>query len=62
MRNGQLGINLSESLLRCPGIVALNRQNYAQDIQIGYGARATFGVVTYEPSSPQCSAASVNSD
>ena len=47
LRDGQLGINLSESLLRVPGIVALNRQNYAQDIQIssrGYGARATFGV------------------
>src|SRR5690606_32178338 len=47
LRNGQLGINLSESLVRVPGVVALNRQNYAQDIQIsvrGYGARATFGV------------------
>jgi iron complex outermembrane receptor protein len=47
LRNGQLGINLSETLLRVPGVVALNRQNYAQDLQIsvrGYGARATFGV------------------
>lgn len=47
LRNGQLGINLSESLARVPGITALNRQNYAQDVQIssrGYGARATFGV------------------
>jgi len=47
LRDSQLGINLSESLVRVPGIVALNRQNYAQDIQIssrGYGARATFGV------------------
>lgn len=47
IRNGQLGVNLSESLVRVPGVVALNRQNYAQDIQIsvrGYGARATFGV------------------
>jgi iron complex outermembrane receptor protein len=47
LRDAQLGINLSESLVRVPGIVALNRQNYAQDVQIssrGYGARATFGV------------------
>nr|WP_226986128.1 TonB-dependent receptor [Ramlibacter tataouinensis] len=47
LREGQLGINLSESLVRVPGLVALNRQNYAQDVQIssrGYGARATFGV------------------
>jgi iron complex outermembrane receptor protein len=47
LRNGQLQINLSESLARVPGVVALNRQNYAQDIQIstrGFGARATFGV------------------
>jgi iron complex outermembrane receptor protein len=47
LRQGQLGINLSESLVRVPGIVALNRQNYAQDIQVssrGFGARSTFGV------------------
>ncbi len=40
-------INLSESLQRVPGVVARNRQNYAQDLQIsirGFGARATFGV------------------
>ncbi|MFL6694136.1 MAG: TonB-dependent receptor family protein, partial [Ramlibacter sp.] len=46
LRDGQLGVNLSESLARVPGITALNRQNYAQDIQIssrGYGARSTFG-------------------
>jgi len=47
LRNGQLQINLSESLVRVPGVVALNRQNYAQDLQIsvrGFGARSTFGV------------------
>lgn len=47
IRNGQLQVNLSESLARVPGVVALNRQNYAQDIQIssrGFGARSTFGV------------------
>jgi len=40
-------VNLSEALARVPGVVALNRQNYAQDIQIssrGFGARSTFGV------------------
>lgn len=44
---GQLRIDLSESLARVPGIVALNRQNYAQDVQIssrGFGARASFGI------------------
>lgn len=47
IRDGQLGVNVSESLARVPGITALNRQNYAQDIQVssrGYGARSTFGV------------------
>jgi iron complex outermembrane recepter protein len=47
MRNAQLQVNLSEPLARVPGVVALNRQNYAQDLQIsvrGYGARSTFGV------------------
>ncbi|UAW98545.1 TonB-dependent receptor [Halopseudomonas nanhaiensis] len=42
-----LGANVSESLQRLPGIVALNRQNYAQDLQIssrGFGSRAQFGV------------------
>lgn len=40
-------VNVSESLVRVPGIVAQNRQNYAQDVQIssrGFGARSTFGV------------------
>ena len=40
-------INLSEALARVPGLVANNRSNYAQDLQIssrGFGARATFGV------------------
>jgi iron complex outermembrane receptor protein len=47
LQQGQLQINLSESLSRVPGIVVQNRQNYAQDLQIssrGFGARATFGV------------------
>ncbi|WP_152620121.1 TonB-dependent receptor [Lysobacter sp. A03] len=40
-------IDLSESLRRIPGVVARDRQNDAQDLQIsirGFGARATFGV------------------
>ena len=40
-------VNLSEALGRVPGLVVLNRGNYAQDLQInsrGFGARATFGV------------------
>ena len=47
IRNSQLQVNISESLVRVPGVVALNRQNYAQDLQIsvrGFGARSTFGV------------------
>jgi iron complex outermembrane receptor protein len=45
--NAQPLVNLSETLVRVPGIVTLNRQNYAQDLQIssrGFGARAAFGV------------------
>ena len=41
------GINLSETLVGVPGIIARDRQNYAQDEQIsvrGFGGRATFGV------------------
>ena len=47
LREGRPQVNLSESLGRVPGIVVLNRQNYAQDLQIssrGFGARSTFGV------------------
>jgi iron complex outermembrane receptor protein len=47
IRDGQLQVNLSEVLPALPGVVANNRQNYAQDLQIsirGFGARSTFGV------------------
>jgi iron complex outermembrane receptor protein len=47
IRDGQLQVNLSESLLVVPGINVENRQNYAQDLQIsvrGFGARSSFGV------------------
>lgn len=43
----QQRVNISESLVRVPGVVAQNRQNYAQDLQIssrGFGARSTFGI------------------
>jgi iron complex outermembrane receptor protein len=46
IRDGQAGFNLSEPLARTPGLVALNRQNYAQDLLIssrGFGANSTFG-------------------
>jgi iron complex outermembrane receptor protein len=47
IQNDQPMVNLSETLSRVPGLVAQNRQNYAQDLQIssrGFGARSTFGV------------------
>ena len=47
LREGQRQVNLSEALQRVPGFTALDRQNYAQDLQIqsrGYGARSTFGI------------------
>ena len=40
-------VNLSESLNRIPGLTILNRQNYAQDLQLsirGFGSRAAFGL------------------
>lgn len=47
LAEAQYQVNLSEALARVPGLVANNRQNYAQDLQIsirGFGARAAFGV------------------
>ena len=46
IHDGQAEQNLSEPLARAPGIFALNRQNYAQDLLIssrGFGANSTFG-------------------
>jgi iron complex outermembrane receptor protein len=40
-------VNASEALAAVPGLVAQNRQNYAQELQIssrGFGARSAFGV------------------
>ena len=45
--NGGFQVNLSEVLNRVPGITVLNRQNYAQDLQLsirGFGSRSTFGI------------------
>ena len=41
------GLRQQESLNRVPGLTILNRQNYAQDLQLsirGFGARAPFGI------------------
>lgn len=43
----QAKVNASEALAAVPGVTVLNRQNYAQDLQIssrGFGARSAFGV------------------
>ena len=47
LREAQRRVSLSESLARVPGITVLDRQNYAQDLQVqsrGFGARSTFGI------------------
>ena len=45
--DGRPQVNLSESLSLVPGLLARDRQNQAQDLQLsirGFGARSTFGV------------------
>ena len=47
VRNNRWQVNLSESLGSVPGLIARDRQNYAQDVQIsvrGFGSRSTFGI------------------
>ena len=47
IQNAGPQVNLSESLNRVPGLTILNRQNYAQDLQLsirGFGARSAFGI------------------
>ncbi len=47
IRNGRAQVNISESVGGVPGLLARDRQNYAQDVQIsvrGFGARSTFGI------------------
>lgn len=46
--DNRLGVNVSETLGTLPGVLARDRQNYAQDQQIsvrGFGTRAPFGIV-----------------
>ncbi len=45
---GSLGINLSEGVQAVPGMLARNRQDYAQEEQVsirGFGANSTFGIL-----------------
>lgn len=47
LRAGRAQVNISEGLGAVPGLLARDRQNYAQDVQIsvrGFGARASFGI------------------
>ncbi|MBA4218149.1 MAG: TonB-dependent siderophore receptor [Methylibium sp.] len=47
LRAGHAQVNISEGLSGVPGLLARDRQNYAQDVQIsvrGFGARASFGI------------------
>lgn len=47
VRDNRLQVNISESLGPVPGLLARDRQNYAQDVQVsvrGFGARSTFGI------------------
>lgn len=46
-RDDRAQVNISESLGAVPGLIARDRQNYAQDVQIsmrGFGARSSFGL------------------
>jgi iron complex outermembrane recepter protein len=47
LRNDALGVNLADDLATVPGLLARNRNNYAQDQQIsirGIGANSAFGI------------------
>lgn len=47
LQQGQIQVNLSETLGRVPGVIIQNRQNYAQDLQLsvrGFGFRSNFGI------------------
>ncbi len=47
LRNDALGVNLADDLATVPGLLARNRNNYAQDQQIsirGFGANSAFGI------------------
>jgi iron complex outermembrane receptor protein len=45
--NSGAQVNLSDALTLAPGVVSMNRNNYAQDVQLsirGFGARTPFGL------------------
>jgi iron complex outermembrane recepter protein len=47
LRNDALGVNLADDIGTVPGLLARNRNNYAQDQQIsirGFGSNSTFGI------------------
>lgn len=47
LQDGQRQASLAESLQRAPGVLALERNNLAQDLQVqsrGFGARSSFGI------------------
>ena len=47
LRQGQRQVSLAEPLARVPGVLAQERHNFAQDVQVqsrGFGARSTFGI------------------
>ena len=47
LRDGQRQVSLAEPLARVPGVLAQERNNFAQDVQVqsrGFGARSTFGI------------------
>jgi len=47
IRDQRAQVNISESLSGVPGLLARDRQNYAQDVQLsvrGFGTRASFGI------------------
>ena len=47
IQSGGPQVNLSEALKRVPGLTILERQNYAQDLQLsirGFGARSAFRI------------------
>ena len=47
VRNAHPQVNISESLGGVAGLIARDRQNYAQDVQLsvrGFGARSSFGI------------------
>jgi iron complex outermembrane receptor protein len=46
-KNSSLGVNLGDDISQVPGLLARNRNNYAQDQQVsirGYGANSAFGI------------------